>query len=66
MISVDDARNTIELSDRYVIEPIFVEYARKALTGLGAKPVADDFSYASDTNTEWLDGAGLRALLSVG
>jgi UDP-N-acetylglucosamine 4,6-dehydratase len=64
MISGDDARMTAELPDRYVIEPQFVEYARKAFRTDGGRPVADGFTYSSDTNTEWLDAAGLKALLA--
>jgi UDP-N-acetylglucosamine 4,6-dehydratase len=60
MISVDDARSTVDLGDRYAIEPAFVEYARTPLTG--AK-LPEDFSYASDTNGEWLSGEALLALL---
>lgn len=62
MISADDARNTVDLGDRYAIEPAFVEYTREPLAG--AK-IADDFSYASDSNTEWLDHAGLLAMLEA-
>lgn len=61
MISADDARNTVDLGDRYAIEPAFVEYTRAPLKG---GRIADDFSYASDTNHEWLDGAGLMAMLA--
>ena len=64
MISGDDSRMTTELADRYVIEPEFVEYPRKSFAGdLGAR-VADGFSYSSDSNAEWLDADGLRALLA--
>ena len=63
MISVDDARNTVDLGDRYAIEPAFVEYTRVPLTG---GRLAEDFSYASDTNAEWLDAAGLMAMLGEG
>src|SRR5437868_13387986 len=61
MISADDARNTVDLGDRYAIEPAFVEYTREPLEG-GA--LADEFSYASDTNHDWLDCAGLEAMLA--
>jgi UDP-N-acetylglucosamine 4,6-dehydratase len=61
MISADDARNTVDLGDRYAIEPAFVEYSREPLEGAR---IADDFSYASDTNHEWLDGAGLMKMLA--
>jgi len=64
MISGDDARMTTELDDRYVIEPQFVEYPRKPFAGDVGARVADGFSYSSDTNTEWLDAAGLKALLA--
>jgi UDP-N-acetylglucosamine 4,6-dehydratase len=64
MISGDDARMTAELADRYVIEPQFVEYARKPFRNDGGKPVADGFAYASDSNSEWLDAGGLMALLA--
>jgi UDP-N-acetylglucosamine 4,6-dehydratase len=63
MISADDARSTVDLGDRYAIEPTFVEYTRKSL---GGSPLPEDFSYASDTNDEWLSGEGLLALLDEG
>jgi len=63
MISADDARNTVDLGDRYAIEPAFVEYTREPLTG---GRLADEFSYASDTNDDWLDGAGLMGMLDEG
>ena len=63
MISVDDARTTVDLGDRYAIEPAFVEYTRDAFAK--THPMAPDgFSYASDTNVEWLSGDGLVALLN--
>jgi len=60
MISQDDARNTVDLGDRYAIEPAFVEYTRAPLTG---GRLVDEFSYASDTNDDWLDAAGLMVML---
>ena len=64
MISADDARTTTELPDRYVIEPQFVEYPRKPFAGDIGHAVEDGFSYSSDGNSEWLDAAGLTALLA--
>lgn len=65
MISVDDGRNTLELEDRYVIEPAFSFWkSREAFIKNGAKNVPEDFSYSSDNNTEWLDNEGLKAMLS--
>jgi len=63
MISADDTRSTVDLGDRYAIEPAFVEYTREPLSG-GRLP--DEFSYASDTNDEWLSAPGLLALLNDG
>jgi UDP-N-acetylglucosamine 4,6-dehydratase len=65
MISADDARATVELADRYVIEPTFVEYPREPFAAAdGAKPVAEGFSYSSDSNDDWLSAAGLDAMLA--
>ena len=63
MVTVDDARNTVELNDRYVIEPAFNFWARDRSGLAGARPVSENFSYASDNNAEWLDVAATRALL---
>ena len=56
----DDARTTVDMGDRYAIEPAFVEYTREPLAG---GRLDDSFSYASDTNTEWLDGPGLMTMI---
>ncbi|MDX5393490.1 MAG: UDP-N-acetylglucosamine 4,6-dehydratase (inverting), partial [Caulobacteraceae bacterium] len=63
MISADDARSTVDLGDRYAIEPAFVEYARSAFAA-DHPSVAEDFSYASDTNDEWLTGQALLDLVA--
>jgi len=60
MISADDARTTVDLGDRYAIEPAFAEYSREPLEG---RPLPEGFSYASDTNDDWLDGSALLKLL---
>ncbi|WP_173012718.1 UDP-N-acetylglucosamine 4,6-dehydratase (inverting) [Niveispirillum sp. SYP-B3756] len=63
MITEDDARQTVELLDRYVIEPSFNWWDRAPYTKQGAVPVPDGFSYRSDTNPEWLTPETLRPLL---
>ena len=64
MIAVDDAHATVELADRYVIEPQFGEYTRASFLEQGdGKQVADRFSYGSDNNTEWLDDRELLEIL---
>lgn len=63
MISQDDARTTVDLGDRYAIEPAFVEYRRKAHAD--THPMAPEtFAYSSDSNDEWLSGDGLLAMLN--
>lgn len=63
MITEDDARMTLELDDRYVICPQQQSWKRDHLLKLGAKPVAEDFRYSSEINTEWLDAANMNGLI---
>jgi len=65
MIPADDAHCTVELEDRYVILQSFANAARDAYLHRGGKPVADGFSYSSDTNPEQLDARGLQMLLQM-
>ncbi len=66
MITLDDARNTVELSDRYIIQPPLniwdrnLEYDYQDIKG----PVAEDFSYTSDNNNWWLTPDELKALIA--
>ncbi len=64
MSSGDDARATLELDDRYIIEPDFAEYPRPRL-GVASRPAAEGFVYSSDNNVEWLDGATLLAMIGA-
>lgn len=64
MISADDSRSTVEFDDRYAIEPNFAEFGRQPYSEAdGAKRVAEDFSYSSDNNHDWLSPEGLLAML---
>lgn len=67
MISVEDARHTLEFEKYYVILPESVQrdhaYIKKFLAGRIEKKPPEDFAYASNTNTEWLDAKALYALL---
>jgi UDP-N-acetylglucosamine 4,6-dehydratase len=65
MIPADDAHCTVELDDRYVILQSFAHMARDAYLHRGGKPVADGFSYCSDSNPEKLDARGLQTLLAM-
>ena len=63
MVSEDDARTTLELADQYIIEPAFPFWNRDHLTDGGAVPVADGFSYRSDTNAKWIEPDALRMII---
>lgn len=62
MISEDDARQTIELADRYMVKPTFPWWTSKSYEDRG-KPVAASFRYSSDNNTDWLDEERLVTMM---
>lgn len=67
MITEGDARSTVELSDRYVIQPDFhwwnvLRYDEKD----GAKQVAENFCYSSDQNAQWMSDSEMQNLLRDG
>jgi UDP-N-acetylglucosamine 4,6-dehydratase len=64
MITTDDARLTLELVDRFVIQPAFNIWNPDFYLNAGAKPVPDGFHYSSDTNSEWLSIEEMSALLN--
>jgi UDP-N-acetylglucosamine 4,6-dehydratase len=65
MITEDDARTTLEMPDRYVVEPAFgPSWSREALSGKTLQPVPEAFRYGSDTNAEFLSAEEIRALLA--
>ena len=61
MISPDDSRRTIELSNRYCVSPIYAEWGFIPPKG---NQVQDGFSYRSDSNDLWLTIEELRRLIS--
>jgi UDP-N-acetylglucosamine 4,6-dehydratase len=63
MVSEDDARNTIEFKDFYIVKPAFPWW--KETNHFGVKKVPDGFRYASNTNTDWLKGKRLRKTLEL-
>jgi len=65
MISADDARQTREHDDHYVIRqhPELARFSREEIDG--GRPCEEDFSYRSDTNTEWLTVEALQEMLST-
>jgi len=60
LISVHDARRTVDAGDFYVIQPDMEWWTPQEYAGHAVPP---DFCYTSDRNTEWLEEESLRALL---
>ena len=63
MISKEDAKNTVELNDYYIIQPNMPqwnpgEYISKA------KPVNEEFEYHSGNNPDWLSVEQMRNMIA--
>ena len=54
LISEDEARTVVELNDMYVVQPAAALWFGREWENKGKK-IDDDFRYASNTNTDWLD-----------
>ena len=65
MISSDDARNTVELDDRYVVEPSFVFWSRSRAPVEGGRPVPEEFTYSSDGNPWFLSESEIRDIVEA-
>lgn len=62
MISLEDARRTLEFEDFYIIQPDAAWWTERA-TDIGGTPVPEDFSYDSGTNTQWLSVEEMKELI---
>jgi UDP-N-acetylglucosamine 4,6-dehydratase/5-epimerase len=62
MVTEDDARNTVELPDRYVILPPMHSWDEDD-SYKGQPKCADGFRYASDTNPQWLSREALARIV---
>ncbi len=64
MITHDDAINTAEFDDHYVIQPSAYWWDREAYKEeTGCNPVPETFHYSSDNNTVWMKRLELEQLL---
>jgi len=64
MISEEDARNTIEYSDYFVIQPEFTWWSKEAyLHQNGGKKLPEGFSYNSQNNSKWLTVQELQEII---
>lgn len=62
MIPKDDAHNTLEFEDYYVMQPAF-RYWERRFNNEGGKPVPEGSEYNSGTNTWWLTIDELRGMI---
>ncbi|MFN2150935.1 MAG: UDP-N-acetylglucosamine 4,6-dehydratase (inverting) [Anaerolineales bacterium] len=63
MISRDESRSTVELEDRFVVEPVGHLWFRHDWSTEGRR-VPDGFKYTSDNNSEWLTEDQIRQLVA--
>lgn len=63
MVPRDDARNTVEFDNYYVIKPVFRFFDRR-FNGDGGKPTPDDFEYNSGANSDWLSAEELKQMIN--
>jgi UDP-N-acetylglucosamine 4,6-dehydratase len=61
LVSEDEARNTLELDDMYVIQPAHPWWKQE--NWKAARPLPEGFRYASDNNQQWMDSAELLGLV---
>ena len=61
MISVDDARRTVDAGHFYIVKPEADWWEADAWPD--ATPVPEGFSFTSDTNSNWLTIEQLRAMV---
>jgi UDP-N-acetylglucosamine 4,6-dehydratase len=66
LITRDDARNTLEFDSFFVIQPavhLWNHGDHRNYVGEAGRSVSPDFEYASDSNSNWLDGEQIRAAI---
>lgn len=61
LISEDEARNTLEFDDMYLIQPLFSWWGSNNWEG--GRPLRDGFRYTSDTNSWWLTEEELKRMV---
>ena len=62
LVSEDEARNALEIEDRFIIQPAHSWWRRENWSN--ARPLPEGFRYASDSNDRWLTNRELQELVS--
>lgn len=65
MIDQYSARSTVDIGDRYVIEPEWGFWPRTPFAEEGHPKVTPCFEYSSDVNDDWLTGEALRDMVAA-
>jgi len=65
MITEHNARHTVDLGDRYVIEPEWSFWSRPSLAEEGHPVMPEGFEYVSDKNDTWMTVDELKAVLAT-
>lgn len=63
MITVDDARDTLDCRSFYIIEPALNWWTRGRHSKVEGKRAPEGLSYSSDNNTEWLNEEQLKLMI---
>jgi UDP-N-acetylglucosamine 4,6-dehydratase len=63
LISEDEARTTVELEEKFVVQPATASWFGYSWEDKGKK-LEDGFRYASNTNTEWLSIDQIKKMIS--
>jgi len=67
LIPSDEAINTVELDDLYVIKPGYrlpTLHGDETYDGVPGKPVGEDFSFTSDNNPDWISVENLKDIVN--
>lgn len=64
MISPDDGRRALRLTDRYVVQPTIADWGY--VPPAGGETLPEGFAYRSDANDLWLSVDDLRAIVPAG
>lgn len=67
MIGAEDSRHTLEFSDHFIIVPEIYAHdpvlLKKFLKDRKQSPLPENFAYASNTNTQWIDVKAIQNFL---
>ncbi|MFC4349675.1 UDP-N-acetylglucosamine 4,6-dehydratase (inverting) [Kordiimonas lipolytica] len=65
MITEHNAYNTVDMGDRYVIEPEWSFWKRPTLVEKGYPTMPEGFEYVSDKNDSWMSAEELKEVLKT-